>query len=84
MQRAKIVKIGNSQGIRIPQPLLHQAGLKGSVKLRAEKGRLVVIPDDEPRAGWSEAFAKAVEKSGGDGSAENWPANEFDKQEWTW
>jgi len=26
---ARIVKIGNSQGIRIPKPLVEQAGLEG-------------------------------------------------------
>jgi antitoxin MazE len=81
---ARIVKIGNSQGIRIPRALLLKAGLKGNVKLRAEKGRLMVLPDDEPRAGWSGAFAKAVANRCGEADEEGRLTTLFDMQEWTW
>lgn len=42
--RARIVAVGNSQGIRIPKPLLEQAGLAGDVELHAEAGRIVIAP----------------------------------------
>lgn len=31
--KARLVKIGNSQGIRIPKPLLEQSGLSDEVEL---------------------------------------------------
>ena len=31
--KASIVNIGNSQGIRIPKPLLEQCGLEGDVEV---------------------------------------------------
>jgi antitoxin MazE len=37
--KARIVAIGNSQGIRIPKPLLEQAGLTGDVELRQGRAR---------------------------------------------
>jgi len=85
MVRAQIVRIGNSQGIRIPKPLLQQVGLRGNVKLRAEKGRLLVISDDEPRAGWAEAFAQAVTSGTNDDleRVDSFP-NDFDAKGWTW
>jgi len=35
--RARVVKIGNSQGIRIPKPLLEQTGIMNDVELEVEK-----------------------------------------------
>jgi len=43
----RIVKIGNSQGIRIPKVLLNQTNLKGKVKLEVRKNSLVISPSDD-------------------------------------
>ena len=40
--KTKIIRIGNSQGIRIPKVLLELTGLEGEVELRAENGMLAV------------------------------------------
>lgn len=47
--KSAIVKIGNSQGIRIPKRLLEEAGITGPVELRAEIGRIIVELTDHPR-----------------------------------
>jgi antitoxin MazE len=54
--KTRIVAIGNSQGIRIPKPLLEQAGLSGEVEISAEDGTLVIRPAKRPRASWAAAF----------------------------
>ena len=56
--KARIVAIGNSQGIRIPKPLLEQAGLAGEVELHAEDGRIVIGAARRARRGWAEAAAR--------------------------
>jgi antitoxin MazE len=81
--RASLIRIGNSRGIRIPKPLLEQAGLGGTVELLAEKGRLVIRPDRSPRQGWEEAF-RAVAERGDGGVLLGKIANVFDRDEWTW
>ncbi len=43
---SEIVKIGNSQGVRIPKPLLKQSGLGRYVSIRAEKGKIIIENDD--------------------------------------
>jgi antitoxin MazE len=43
---SEIVKIGNSQGIRIPKPLLKQAGLGRYVSIRAEDGKIIIENDE--------------------------------------
>jgi antitoxin MazE len=80
--RARIVSIGNSQGIRIPKPLLDHAGLEGDVELHAERGRIVIAAVRRARAGWAEAAAEAHAR-GEDGLIET-PAPSFDVEEWEW
>lgn len=54
--RARIIKIGNSQGIRIPKPVLEQAGLRGEVEIDVRDGQIVLSAASEPRTGWAAAF----------------------------
>jgi antitoxin MazE len=51
-----LVQIGNSQGIRIPKPILEQVGLAGEVELTVQDHALVVTPVQAARAGWETAF----------------------------
>ena len=40
--KARIVRIGNSKGIRIPKPLIEQARSSDEVTIEAEGNRLVI------------------------------------------
>lgn len=70
--RTAIRKIGNSQGVLIPKPLLAEAGLQTDVDMVVENGALVLRParDSKPRAGWAMA-AQALAEANGD--APVWP-----------
>ena len=52
----RIIKIGNSQGIRIPKILLEQSGLTGEVDLSVKKNQLIIHPKKIVRQGWEAAF----------------------------
>lgn len=80
--RTRIVRIGNSQGVRIPKPLLEQAGLPEDVELHAEDGRIVIAAGRQPRTGWAEA-AQQLRARGEDGLLET-PPPRFDSEEWEW
>ncbi len=55
-----IRRLGNSQGILIPKPLLLQVGLADQAEMRVEGDALVLRkPKAAPRTGWAEA-AKAL------------------------
>ena len=54
--RTRIVKIGNSQGVRIPKALLEESGLVGEVDMTVHDGTLVIAPAGRSREGWTEAF----------------------------
>jgi antitoxin MazE len=51
-----IRRLGNSQGILIPKPLLQQVGLVDQAEMRVEGDALVLRrPKAATRAGWAEA-----------------------------
>jgi antitoxin MazE len=81
--RTRIVRIGNSRGIRIPKTLLDEADLPEEVELYAEPGRLVVQAARRPRSGWA-AAAKRMRAHGEDVLLDEWTATKFDREEWDW
>jgi antitoxin MazE len=51
-----IRRLGNSQGILIPKPLLQQVGLVDRAEILVEGDALVLRrPAEHPRSGWAEA-----------------------------
>ncbi len=55
--RTRIVKIGNSQGIRIPRILLEQSGVGEEIEIEVQDQALVIRAATKSRRGWGEAFA---------------------------
>ncbi len=57
-----IRKMGNSQGVLIPKPLLQQVGLADQAEMRVEGDALVLRrPKTAPRTGWAEASRRLAE-----------------------
>ncbi len=81
--KARIVRVGNSRGVRLPKMLLDEAGLSDEVEIHAEPGRIVIESAARPRAGWSDAARRMAE--GGDDALLDPPTpTKFDAEEWTW
>jgi antitoxin MazE len=78
--RARLVKIGNSRGLRLAKPLLEQAGLTDEVEIEAAPGILTIRPLVAPRAGWAEAAAAGP----AEGLLDDPSATRFDDEEWQW
>ena len=81
--KTRIVRIGNSRGIRVPKVLLDQAELPEEVELYAEPGRLVVRAARRPRTGWA-AAAKAMRTRSQDRLLDGPTPTRFDEEEWEW
>ncbi len=81
--RARLVRIGNSRGLRLPKPLIEQAGLADEVELQVRAGAIVIRAVERPRAGWAEAARRAHE-AGDDRGFEAPAETHFDREEWTW
>jgi antitoxin MazE len=83
--RARVVKIGNSQGIRIPKTLLDQTGILDDVELEVKQNQIVIRPISNPRKDWEKAF-KAMADRGDDAliDGDENLSHSWDEEEWQW
>jgi antitoxin MazE len=83
--RTKLIRIGNSQGVRIPRPVIEQAGLNGEIELTVESGALVLRGVRSVREGWAAAYASMAEQ--GDDillDADELGNTSWDDEDWEW
>ena len=83
VMRARIIRIGNSRGIRIPKVWLDQLGLGEEVEVAIQKETLVIRRPQRPREGWNEAFRSMAER-GDDRLLDKMSATKWDREEWEW
>jgi antitoxin MazE len=80
--KASIIKIGNSQGIRIPKPILDQCGFKKEVEFEVINYELIVKASKSPRKNWETSFKKMAEKK--DDQLLDLVSTEWENEEWEW
>lgn len=61
--KARLIRIGNSRGVRLAKTLLEEAGLTDDVDIRAQNGEVIITSSVAPRAGWAEAAALGMSSS---------------------
>jgi antitoxin MazE len=83
--RTRIIRIGNSQGVRIPKALLEETGLNGEVDMTVRDGALVIAAAGRPREGWDEAF-RDMTRNADDALLDADPPlpTSFDEESWVW
>jgi antitoxin MazE len=83
--KASIVRIGNSQGIRIPKVVLEQTQLKGEVELEVRDQQILIRAVTKPRHDWGRKFRIMAEK-GDDKLLDSGVIGmtSWDKEEWQW
>jgi antitoxin MazE len=81
--KTRIVKIGNSQGLRIPKTLLEQSGINSEVEIEVKGNHLIIRPVTQIRKGWEKAFTEMAEKQD-DVLLDKINTTEWDKAEWQW
>jgi antitoxin MazE len=84
--KTKVIKIGNSKGIRIPRHILEQSGLENEVEIEVRDKKIILKPTTKPRENWDIAFQEMA-KNNDDilldkESIEN--LTSWDKEEWEW
>ncbi len=81
--KARIVRIGNSRGVRLPKPLIEEAGLPEEVEIQARDGTIVIAAAARTRAGWYQA-AQLLRKRKEDTLLDGPTHTRFDETEWNW
>ncbi len=85
VMKTRIIRIGNSQGIRIPKPLLDQSGLDEEVELELHQNRIVIRPGYRARYDWESQF-EAMAEQGDDKplNGDTLTLSTWDEDEWEW
>jgi antitoxin MazE len=81
--KARLVRIGNSRGVRLPKPIIEEAGLTEEVEVRVRDGAVVIRAAIRPRVGWAQA-ARLARQRGDDRLLDEPAATHFDRREWQW
>ena len=82
--KTRIIKIGNSQGIRLPKLLLDQTNLGEEVELELQESQIVIRPSRTPRQNWEEQFQQMVAQGDDQLLDSDLLATTWDEEEWEW
>ena len=80
--KASIIQIGNSQGLRIPKPILEQCGFNGEVELEVHDNQIIIKRATHSRQNWEKAFRLMAENK--DDHLIEYAQNQWDEEEWEW
>ena len=82
--KAKLIPIGNSRGVRLPKPLIQEAGLNTEVDINIRNGEIVTSDlYKKLDLGWEEA-AKRLHDQKDDRLLDKRISTHFDETEWQW
>ena len=81
--KARLVRIGNSRGVRLPKPLIEEAGLTEDVELQVQEGKIIISRVSRVRERWAQAAKKLANREE-DRLLDEPTATHFDIEEWNW
>lgn len=81
--KARIIRIGNSRGVRLPKVWLDQLNLGPEVEMAMQTDKIVIRPALRPRQDWEGQFA-AMAQAGDDRLLDAVVSTAFDTDEWEW
>ena len=81
--KARLIRVGNSRGVRLPKPLIEEARLTDEVELRIRNGVIVMARVARARSGWAEA-ARRMRELAEDHLLDLPTPTRLDEREWKW
>ena len=82
--KTRLVRIGNSQGVRIPKLVLDQLNLSSDVEIEVQDDHLIVRPSTHPRADWAAQFRQMADRGDDQLLDADAPLTEWEAIEWHW
>jgi antitoxin MazE len=79
--KTRLVRIGNSRGVRLPKPLIEQAGLTEEVEIEVHGNTIIIAARKSRRSGWAEA-AQRLRTEDVDPMLNAPTPTRFDETEW--
>jgi antitoxin MazE len=81
--KTRLVRIGNSRGVRLPKAIILQAGLTDEVELGVRDGAVLIARASSARSGWADA-ARQMRQRDEDRLLDASTPTRFDEKEWQW
>jgi antitoxin MazE len=81
--KTRLVRIGNSRGVRLPKAIITQAGLTEEVELDVRDGAIIIARTTSARSGWADA-ARQMRQRNEDLLLDPPVPTLFDRKEWEW
>ena len=81
--KTRLVRIGNSRGVRLPKAIIAQAGLTEEVELGVRDGAVVIARISSARLGWADAARQMCQRDE-DLLLDPPVPTLFDEKEWEW
>lgn len=81
--KARLIRIGNPRGLRLPKPAIEEAGLEEQVELQVRGAAGVISSRHRLRKGWAKA-AVPMSELGADRLLDKPTPTRFDEKEWRW
>jgi len=84
--KTKLIRIGNSQGVRIPKPLIEESGITDEIEMILRDNEIVLRSAETIRKDWEASFEKMAEQ-GDDALSDQEEIekpSDWDEAEWTW
>ena len=82
--KVKLVPIGNSKGVRLPQAFIKSCGFGEEVDMRLDEDRIVLAASRRSREGWDAAFERMAKAGDDTLLLPDDLANDWDDEEWEW
>jgi antitoxin MazE len=84
--KTKIIRIGNSQGVRIPKPLIEESGITDEIEMTLRDNEIVLRSAKTIRKDWDASFEKMAEQCDDAllDQEEIEKPSDWDETEWTW
>ena len=84
--KTKLIRIGNSQGVRIPKPLIVESGITEEIEMILRDNEIVLRSAETTRKNWEASFKKMAEH--GDDALldqeEIEKPTDWEEDDWTW
>jgi antitoxin MazE len=82
--KTRLVKIGNSHGVRIPKLVLDQLNLLADIELEVQDDHLIIRPSTHPRADWADQFRRMAAHGDDYLLDPDVALTEWEAAEWQW
>lgn len=81
----KLIKIGNSFGVRLPKSLIQQYALSNNIEIDPTADGILIKSKKKARVGWEEQLTSAIKKGHEpEGELLEGFTDEFTDTEWQW